>query len=355
MKNFYDILGVTKNAGKEEIKNAYRKLAHKYHPDKSGGSEEKFKEINEAYQVLSDDKKRAEYDRYGRVFSDYGNGNGAQGFGFDFNGFDQNFAGFDFSDIFDDFLGSFDARRGKRIERGRDVFIDIEITFKEMAYGADRRVVLNKPSVCDRCRGTGAEAKSEFSTCKVCNGTGAMKETRKSLFGSITSVKNCGSCRGKGKIPEKVCSECHGLGVLKKSEEIAIKIPPGAEDGEMIKISGKGEAVSGGISGDLYIKIHVAKEPNFSREGYNILMELDIPMSEAILGGERIINFFGEKLKIKIPKGIDSHDILKIRNKGIIYENRNRGDLLIKVHVRTPKKLSRKAETLIEELKKEGI
>lgn len=353
MRDYYEILGIPKNAKKEEIKKAYHKLAHKYHPDKSGGDVEKFKEINEAYQILTNDKKRAEYDRYGRVFSDFnGGGNGAGGEqfgGFDFNGFE----GFDLSDIFENFFGG--GAKRQKVERGRDVFIDIEITFKEMAYGTERRVILNKPSLCEVCNGSGAGPNTEILKCEICNGTGQTKEVKRSIFGSITNVTECGRCRGTGKIPKEFCKNCRGAGVLKKSEEIFVKIPAGIENGEMIKITGKGEAVTRGISGDLYIKIHMAKDPVFSREGYNILMNLDIPISQAILGGERVISFFGESLKIKIPQGIDSEDILKIKGKGIIYNNKVRGDLLIRIKVHTPKKLSKKAQELIEELKKEGI
>lgn len=355
MRDYYEILGIPKNAKKEEIKKAYHKLAHKFHPDKSGGDEEKFKEINEAYQILINDKKRAEYDRYGRVFSDFGGGgNGTtngEGFeGFNFSGFE----GFDLSDIFENFFGG-NGTRKQKTERGRDVFIDIEITFKEVAYGTERRAVLNKPSLCDACGGSGAEPNTEILKCEMCNGTGQIKELRKSLFGSITSVAECGKCKGTGKIPKEYCKNCHGVGIIKKSEEIIIKIPAGIENGEMIRVAGKGEAVTRGISGDLYIKIHIAKDPVFSREGHNILMNMDIPISQAILGGERIVNLFGESLKVKIPQGIDSEDILKVRGKGIVYNNKTRGDLLIRAKVRTPKKLSKKARELIEELKKEGI
>lgn len=351
MRDYYELLGIPRNAKKEEIKKAYHKLAHKYHPDKSGGDAEKFKEINEAYQILTNDKKRAEYDRYGRVFSDWNGGNGGEeSEGFNFGGFE----GFDLSDIFENFFGGGGTRRQKT-ERGRDIFIDIEITFKETAYGTKRRVVLNKPSLCDICHGSGAEPNTEILACEVCGGTGQIKEIRKSLFGTITSLAECTKCKGNGKIPKEYCKNCRGAGVIKKSEEITIEIPAGIENGEMIKVTGKGEVVTRGINGDLYIKVHVAKDAVFSREGHNILMNLDIPISQAILGGERIVNLFGESLKIKIPQGIDSEDILKIRGKGIVYNNKARGDLLIRAKVRTPKKLSKKARELIEELKKEGI
>jgi len=356
MKNYYEILGISKNASKEDIKKAYRRLAHQYHPDKTSGDktkEEKFKEINEAYQVLTNDKKRAEYDRYGRVFSDYSGGQSQEDFGFDFEGFDGAFRDFDFSDVFGDIFGF--GNRGKRMNRGRDIHIDVEISFKEMVFGAERRMVLNKPSLCEFCQGSGVEPGSDFAACEICRGSGTVREIKRSFFGSVTSLKECDKCRGKGKIPQKYCKECRGLGVIKKTEEILIKVPAGIQSGEMIKFSGKGEAVQSGVSGDLYVKVHVAKHPVFIREGQNILMTLDIPLTEAILGGERQINLLDEAIKIKIPKGTDSEDILRIRNKGIAEERGARGDLLIKIKARTPKKLSSRAKQLIEELQKEGI
>src|SRR3989338_7034337 len=195
-KDYYEILGVAKNAGKEDIKKAYHKLAHKYHPDKSGGDENKFKEINEAYQVLINDKKRAEYDRYGRVFSDYAGGGPKQedfGFGFDFGGFNEGFKDFDFSDVFGDFFG-FQTGQRRRTQRGRDIYIDIEISFKEVVFGALRRVVLNKLSACEACKGTGAESESDFVNCAACQGSGTIRETRKSIFGSVTGLKECAKC-----------------------------------------------------------------------------------------------------------------------------------------------------------------
>jgi len=352
MNDYYKTLGVSRNASKEEIKKAYRKLAHKYHPDKKGGDEKKIREINEAYQVLTNDQKRAEYDRYGRVFS----GTGATGgdAGFDFN-FDSQFkGGFDFTDIFEDFFGGFQTN-GRKTKRGRDISIDIEISFKESVFGVERRVVLTKPGFCETCRGKGAEPETALKNCSICQGSGTIRETKRSFFGTFTSLKECSRCQGKGKIPEKPCAVCNGYGILKKKEEVAVKIPAGIQNGEMIKLSGKGEAVSQGIGGDLYIKIHVQPHPVFSKEGNNILMNLDIPITEAILGGERQINILDGAIKIRIPQGIDSGEILRIRGKGIPLEHGGRGDLLIEIRVRIPKKLSKNAKNLVEELKKEGL
>jgi molecular chaperone DnaJ len=351
-KDYYQILGVARNASKEDIKKAYRHLAHKFHPDKSGGSEDKFKEINEAYHVLADETKRAEYDRYGRVFS----GNAGQG-GFDFSGFDfgdfnERMADFDLGDIFGDIFGF--GTRGRQAKRGRDISLDLEISFEEGAFGAERKVILTKFGVCERCKGKGAEEGINFKTCPNCQGSGKIHETRRSFFGTFTSLNECANCRGRGKIPEKKCPACRGEGVLSKNEEVKIKIPAGIEDGQMIKLSGQGEAVAYGIPGDLYAKIHVRPHPVFRREGNNIVMNLDIRLSDALLGGEKEIKTLDGAIKLSVPSGIDSGEILRVRGKGIPFE-RGRGDLLIKIVIKTPKRLSSRVKKIIEDLKKEGI
>ncbi len=351
-KDYYQILGVSRNASKEDIKKAYRHLAHKFHPDKSGGNEEKFKEINEAYHVLADETKRAEYDRYGRVFS----GNGGQG-GFDFSGFDfgdfnERMTDFDLGDIFGDIFGF--GTRGRQARRGRDISIDLEINFEEGAFGIERRVILTKLGVCEKCKGKGAEEGVNFKTCPVCQGSAKIHETRRSFFGAFTSLNECGNCRGRGKIPEKKCSACHGEGVLLRNEEVKIKIPAGIEDGQMIKLSGQGEAVAYGIPGDLYAKIHVRPHPVLRRERNNLVMNLDIRLSDALLGGEKEIKTLDGAIKLSIPTGIDSGEILRIRGKGIPFE-RGRGDLLIKIIIKTPKRLSSRVKKIIEDLRKEGI
>ncbi len=343
-KNYYEILGVSRDASKEDVKKAFRKLAHKHHPDK-GGEEAKFKEINEAYQILSDERKRAEYDRYGRVFE-----NGA---GFDFSDFGR-FSDLDFGNIFEDFFG-FSGTHAERVKRGRDISIDVELSFEEAAFGALRRVLISKFASCLRCKGSGGEPASPVKKCASCAGSGTVRETRQSFFGSISSLKECKTCSGRGEIYEKRCSECKGAGVFRKSEEIQISVPAGIHDGEMIKLLGKGEAVSGGITGDLYVKIHVTSHKVFRREGIDLLMDLEIPLSEALLGAERVLTALDGKLKVKIPAGIDSGELLKIRGRGIPESDSRRGDLIIRVVVRTPKRLSAKAKKLIEELKKEGI
>ncbi|MBI2108613.1 MAG: molecular chaperone DnaJ [Parcubacteria group bacterium] len=356
-QNYYATLGVEKNASKDEIKKAFHKLARKYHPDnKAGGDEKKFKEINEAYQVLSNEKRRAEYDTYGQAFAGSGFGGGPGFAGFDFSGFNgQGFGGveFDIGDIFGDIFGGGGGR--ERTKRGRDISIDLEVSFKDGVFGTDRSVLLTKTSPCDSCIGTGAATGTTFTKCVTCNGQGRVQETRNSFFGTFTNVKECSVCRGKGEVPKQVCAVCRGAGVVRKQEEIAIKIPPGMQDGEVIRLSQMGEAISGGISGDLYVRVHVSKHPIFKREGKNIVTTLDIKLTDALLGTEYALETLDGPITFKVPANASFGEILRIRNKGIPTGPGKRGDLLVKINIRLPKNLSKKAQKLFEELKKEGI
>lgn len=360
--DYYEVLGVAKNATKEDIKKAYRKLAHKYHPDnRNTGNDGEFKKVSEAYQVLSDDKKRAEYDTYGRTFDGGMGGGGGQGFGgFDFS----NFAGaggqgfeFDFGDIFENFFGG--QRGGRKSKRGRDIAVDLSISFEEAAFGAERKILISKVSFCDDCGGSGAEKDSEMEKCSACQGAGRVHEIRKTVLGSINTARECAKCGGRGNVASVKCKKCKGHGVEKRSEEITVKVPSGINDGEVINMSGMGEAVSGGVAGDLYIKVNVKKHQIFTRRGEDLLMDLDIKVSEALLGTEKDVMTLDGAIKLKIPAGIDSGEVLRVRGKGIVSSRglggKTRGDLLIKVSVRTPKKLSRKAKGIIESLKEEGI
>jgi|SRR3989344_4622333 len=357
-KDYYKILGIEKSASGEEVKKAFRKLAHKYHPDKGGGDEAKFKEINEAYQVLSDERKRAEYDSYGQTFG--GNGpQGGQGFGgFDFSGFNQQgFEGVDLDEIFGEFFGGGGGRGGRgRVKRGRDISIDLEISFTESILGTDRTVVLNKVSACDVCAGSGAKPGSARKKCSTCNGQGKIHETKKSFFGVFTSVRDCATCHGTGQVPDEKCTHCKGMGVLKREEGVSIKVPAGISNGEMIRLSGAGEAVPGGVSGDLYIKIHVMPHDIFVREGNNIVMDLNIKLTDAILGGEyKITTLEGTPITLTIPPGVSFGEILRVRGKGVPMDGKHRGDLLVKLNIKVPSKLSKRAEQAVNELKKEGI
>ncbi len=360
-KNYYDILGVDKSASKDDIKKAFRKLAHKYHPDKQGGDAAKFKEASEAYSVLSDDAKRSQYDTYGSVNTGAGGQGGFGGFNpNDFGGFDFGGAGgqgsveFDLGDIFNQFFGGGAGRQEQR-PRGRDISIDIELSFSESIFGVERKVLLTKSSNCSTCGGNGAKPGTEMMTCSTCNGKGKVHENRRSIFGQVTVAATCKTCHGSGKVPKEKCSTCHGAGVTNKQEEIAVKVPAGIEDGEMIRMTAMGEAITGGTSGDLYIKIHVKQHPVFRKEGLNLVTDLSIKVSTALLGGEYELETLDGKLTIKIPEGIAHGEILRVKGKGVPADRNRRGDILIRINIELPHKLSKNARKLIEELKKEGI
>jgi len=358
-KNYYDVLGVDKKASKDDVKKAFRKLAHKYHPDKGTGDEAKFKEITEAYSILSDDKKRREYDTYGQSFPG-GQQGGGQGFGgFDFSGF-QNAAGgveFDLSDLFEGFGDVFGGQRSARTRarRGRDISIDIEVSFKEAVLGGTRSVLLAKVSQCDICKGNGAKPGTELDTCATCNGSGRVHESRRSILGDFASVRTCTTCEGTGKVPKEKCDNCKGHGVLRKEEEIHITIPAGIDAGEMIRLPQQGEAVKGGIAGDLYVKVHVKPHAIFRKEGANLVMNLPVKMTDALLGTTVSVTTVDEKtLEVKVPPLASAEETLRIKGKGVPVEG-GRGDLLINVSVAMPKKLSGRAKKAIEELKEEGL
>ncbi|OHA99384.1 MAG: molecular chaperone DnaJ [Candidatus Zambryskibacteria bacterium RIFCSPHIGHO2_12_FULL_39_47] len=359
-KDYYEILGVDKKAPKDDIKRAFRTLAHKYHPDKKTGDDAKFKEINEAYSVLGDDSKRAQYDQFGHSFAQEGptGGAGANGFnGFDFSQFTQGGNGngfeFDFGDIFGDVFGG-NSRRAK-VKRGRDISIDLELSFEDSVFGVERTVLLNKVSKCDNCAGSGAEKGSSLETCNTCNGKGTLREVKRTFFGQFESTTTCEICNGSGKTPKVKCHVCHGRGILKKESEIKVKIPAGIDNGEMIRLSGGGEAIVGGQTGDLYIKVYVKKHPLFRKEGVNLLTDMNVKLTDALLGGEEILKTLDGDIKVKIPESVTHGETLRIKGRGIPYEKNHRGDILIKLHITIPRKLSKEAKKTIESLKKEGI
>ncbi len=363
-KNYYDTLGVQKGANKDEIKKAFYKLASKYHPDKKTGDEAKFKEINEAYQVLSDDTKKKEYDMYGQTFNGQAGPQGSGGFG-GFGGSspfgDMEGASFDFGDlgdIFGDMFGGQGFGGGQqRQKRGRDISIEIDISFEESIFGVERKVLLGKASTCKSCVGTGGEKGSAMITCKACNGNGKINETRKTFMGNFQTVTNCEVCRATGKVPEKKCHDCKGHGVKEGREEIAIAIPAGLNNGEMIRLSQMGEAISQGVTGDLYVKINVKPHPVWKRDHNDLIMTHSIKLSDALLGIKHSITGIDGDIAIDIPSGVSAGEILRIKNRGVPYlhENNKRGDVLVKLTIVMPKKLSKKAEALIKELKVEGL
>lgn len=360
-KDYYKILGVSRDVSKDEIKKAYRQLAHQYHPDKKGGDEKKFKEVNEAYQVLSDDKKRAQYDQFGSVFGqggfsgqgDFGNINLEDLFrGSGFSGFRN--AEFDFGDVFGDMFGQRRARQYKT--KAQDISIDLELTLEDIYKGLKKDIQLRKSVECSNCNGAGGESGSVMKKCSTCGGSGEIHQTQRTFFGSFSRVTTCSDCQGEGEIPEKTCVKCRGKGVIRDIETITVSVPFGIDNGQIIKLEGQGEAGrKGEFSGDLYIRIHLKKHKDFIKEGDDIYYDLFIPFTQAVLGDKIEIPILEGKVKLKIPAGIQSGKLIQIRGKGMPRASGGRGDQFVKIQIQTPKKLSQKAKDLLKKLKEEGI
>lgn len=351
-KDYYKILGVEKNASQEDLKKAFRKLAHQYHPDKKGGDEAKFKEVNEAYQVLSDASKRANYDRTGSADGNpFGQGGGYGGFQ---GGFQQgDFGDFgNINDIFSDFFGGGGQR--EQVRRGRDVQTEITISFEESVFGAEKRIRLHKTASCATCKGLGAKPGTKMKQCSTCKGQGKVQHIQKSFLGSFATVRTCADCGGSGSIPEERCTHCKGSGVEKRDQEITVTVPAGIEHGQTLRLPGMGEAISKGQAGDLYILVRVAAHPTFTRAGTNLLMDLPIKLSDALLGAEYDIKTLDGMIALKIPEGIIHGEVLRIKGKGVAGGSR-RGDILVTVKIQFPKKLTRDQRAMIEKLKEEGI
>lgn len=353
--DYYKTLGIQRGAGKDEVKKAFRKLAAQYHPDKKTGDETKFKAISEAYAVLSDDKKRAEYDAYGHSFA--GAPGGGTGFGgFDFSQFQQsggNFS-FDINDIFEQFGGAFGGG-GRRQQRGSDISIDLNLGFKEAVFGVTRVVRIAKHTTCTDCQGSGAKAGSELIACATCNGQGKVRETRQSVMGTFQTVRGCNTCHGSGRVPKEKCGHCAGVGIRRAEEEIEIAIPAGIQDGEVVRLTGRGEAIPAGQPGDLYVKLHVETSTSIKREGNNLVIRLPIKLTDALLGNEYTVETLDGTVTIAVPAGVKHGELLRIRGKGVPLDTRRRGDFLVRVEIETPSKLSRKAKRLVAELRNEGV
>ena len=363
MKDYYQILGISKQAPQDEIKKAYRKLAHKYHPDK-GGDEKKFKEINEAYQILSDQKKRSQYDQFGRVFE--GGAGPSGGDGADFNWawgkpgganfeFDVNDLGNIMEEMFS-FGGS--GRRKKDIKRGKDIEISLEITLEDVFSGKEKDISLHKLIVCSRCHGKGAEPGTSVNECFSCRGTGQVQQIRETFLGSFTKYVICPECKGEGQRPEKPCNVCKSEGRVKGQEHLKIFIPAGVDTNQIIRIERKGDAGRrGGIAGDLYVRFFIKEHPIFKRRGDDLYILKEISFSQAVLGDEIEIPTLTEKsVLLKIPFGTESGKVLRISGKGIPhFSGFGRGNLYVQLIIKTPKKLTRKQKELLEELKSEGL
>lgn len=360
-KDYYDILGVSKGASDDEIKKAYRKLAHKYHPDKSGGDAEKFKEINAAYQVLSDKSKRQQYDQFGSNFDQ--RGGGGQGFGgFDFSGFQQGFGGqgFDFGEGFEDiFSDIFGGSRGRSAQKsGRDIQVDTEISFEEMVSGVGRDFSLLRFVVCDVCHGNGGEPGAKEETCPTCHGNGQVRQSSRSIFGSFTQVVTCPTCKGSGKTVSQKCHKCSGDGRVREKQTVHVDIPAGISDGQTISAQGQGEAGERGArSGDLYINVHVRAHERFERKGNNLLSKEHISISQAVLGDKIEVKTIDGSVKMKIPAGTQSGEIFRIKGQGVpeLGRSSSRGDQLVTVIVNVPKNPTRQQKKIFEDLQKSGL
>lgn len=362
--NYYDILGVSKSAGADEIKRAFRKKAHEHHPDKGAGNEAKFKEVNEAYQVLSDSQKKQQYDQYGQTF-DQAQRNGGGGFGGyqqqggspfgggfgDFNGFGQGGVEFDLGDIFSDIFGS-QQQRTERRGRGIDLEMALTIDFKEAIFGVEKNISLEKKDGCKSCGGNGAKQGTKISTCPKCHGQGQIRTTRRTIFGNVASAAVCDECEGQGKKPEQPCAECNGSGVKRQEKTIEVKIPAGIDNGQRIRIQGEGEAgYRGTKAGDLYLVVKVKDNKEFVRDGFTLHAELPVSFTQATLGANIIFKTLDGDIELKIPAGTQAGTVFKIKHKGVPHLNSSgRGDLLIVARVVVPQKLSKKEKVLLKQL-----
>lgn len=358
MADYYDILGVSRGASDDEIKKAYRKLAHKYHPDKKGGDEKKFKEINEAYQVLSDKTKREQYDRFGRTFESAGSGQA----GWDFDDIFKNFGGGGFSseggfeDIFSEVFGRSGFGEKGETRRGRDIQTDIEITFEEMVAGTVKEIPLYKRVVCSNCGGTGGEPGSEMKTCPTCGGSGQVKKSQRSFFGMFTQVSVCPTCHGDGKVISDPCKVCGGDGRVKEDRVIKIKIPAGISGGQIINIRGGGEAGERNApAGNLYVTVHVGAHPKLKRDGFNIVSTETISVSQAVLGDKIEIDTIEGKKRFKIYPGTQSGEKFKLRGLGIPrLGQRGRGDQIVEIKVEIPRRPGSEEKELFKRLRELG-
>jgi molecular chaperone DnaJ len=351
-QDYYSTLGVSKTATPEDIKKAYRKLAHEHHPDKDKGNESKFKEINEAYQVLSDPNKRQQYDQYGQAFNGAKGQGGAyqQGFnGFDFGNFTGGFE--DAFDIFSDIFGGGGSAQQRR-QKGVDLEMELTLQFEEAVFGVEREIQIEKKDTCVRCDGSGAEAGSKVSACPKCHGAGQIRTTRRTIFGQLASVITCDRCEGSGKIADNPCKECHGSGAKRRLKTLKVKIPPGVEDGQRIRVSKEGElGYKGSLPGDLYIRLHVKDHATFKRDAENIYSEIPISFYQAALGTKVEVDTVDGKVELKIPSGTQSGKIFRLKGKGAhVLNGQGRGDHFVTVKVVTPTKLTKKEKEAFKKI-----
>jgi molecular chaperone DnaJ len=353
-RDYYEVLGVSKTATQDELKKAYRKLARKYHPDLNKDNPEaaeKFKECNEAYSVLSDEQKRAQYDQFGpEAFENggMGGGPGAGGFG-GFGGF----GGSGMEDIFDMFFGG--QGRGGRSnnagpQRGADLRYDMEITFEEAAFGVEKEISLKRAERCEHCHGEGAEPGSKVETCPECHGSGYVRFTQNTMFGQMVNERPCSRCHGEGKIISNPCKECGGSGTVKKTKKLKVKIPAGVDNGSRLRVGGEGEAgLKGGPSGDLYVYLYVKPHKFFERDGTTVLCEVPINIVQATLGAEIKVPTLDGQVTMKVPEGTQPGKVMRLKGKGIpSLRGGGRGDQLVRMKVVVPTKLTDKQKDALQ-------
>jgi molecular chaperone DnaJ len=351
-RDYYEVLGVSKDASADEIKKAFRKAAVKYHPDKDGGDETKFKEVGEAYEVLKDAQKRQRYDQFGHAGVGGSSGGGSYGGGNPFEGF--NGQGFEFNfgdgglgDIFGQFFGGGQQQRGP--QRGRDVETQIQLSFEEAVFGIERDMALEMQDECSHCHGSTVEPGHELKTCPTCKGAGQQTRVMNTMFGAIQQAVTCETCHGRGKVPEKVCSVCRGQGTERRKQTITLKVPAGIDDGATIRLKERGEAMANGPRGDLYVHIRVKAHKKFTREGDLVLSEEHIGMVDAALGTEINVDTVDGKVRMKVPAGTQSGTDFKLSGHGVPHlRSDRRGAHIVQIVVDTPTKLSKKQKELLE-------
>jgi molecular chaperone DnaJ len=355
-RDYYEVLGVSKNASADEIKKAFRKLAVKYHPDKEGGDEKKFKEVNEAYEVLKDNGKRQRYDEFGHAGVGGASGGGFNGDPFaGFGGFNGQNVRFDFGDgglgdIFSQFFGGGSSQANRGPKRGRDVEVNLQLSFEEAVFGIEQEIELDMDAECLRCDGTTVEPGYSLKACPVCKGAGQQNRVVNTIFGQIQQTVTCSTCSGTGKTPEKICTACRGRGTERRKQTIKLKIPAGIDDGSTIRLRDRGEVVSGGGRGDLYVHIRVKAHKKFTREGDIILSNEHISMVEAALGTEIDIETVDGLVRIKIPGGTQSGADFKLSGHGVPHlRSDRRGPHIVNIVVDTPIRLSRKQRKILEQ------
>src|SRR3990167_1428417 len=352
-RDYYEVLGIGNSASADEIKKAFRKLAIKFHPDKEGGDEAKFKEVNEAYEVLKDDKKRQRYDQFGHAgvgSSAASDGNPFAGFGGQGQNINFDFGDLGLGDIFNSFFGGTAGGRNGRRARGRDVETAIDITFEQAVFGTQVDMRLNLEDICEHCKGTTAEPGHELKTCDTCKGAGQVMHVTKTIFGNIQQASVCPTCKGKGKVPEKACTVCHGRGTSMKNQTIGLKIPAGIDDGATIRLKEHGEALANAPKGDLYINVRVKPHKKFTREGDLILSEEHVGMVDATLGTEINVETVDGPVKMKVPSGTQSGTDFKLYEHGVPHlKGSSRGAHIVTIVVDTPTKLSKHQRRTLED------